>query len=83
MNVEKIGKFIEARRHELGMTQRELAARLFISSKSVSKWETGRGLPDVSILLELCEILQVKAEELLHGELLKGCKVACLSEDLE
>ena len=76
MNVKKIGKFIEARRRALGMTQRELASRLFISSKSVSKWETGRGMPDVSLLLELCEILQVTAEELLHGELEKSSKNA-------
>lgn len=68
MNTEKIAKFIEARRRELGMTQKELASRLFVSSKTVSKWETGRGMPNISVLLDLSDALCVSVVELLSGE---------------
>ena len=53
LNKEKIGRFIAELRKEQGMTQKELAEQLHVSDKSVSKWETGNGIPDVSMLSRL------------------------------
>ena len=58
MNQAKIGKFIASCRKEQNLTQEDLAKKLGINSKAVSKWECGKGLPDVSIMLELCKILK-------------------------
>lgn len=55
---------IVKRRHELGMTQLELANKLNISDKVISKWETGRSLPDTSMLIPLCEVLEISIDEL-------------------
>ena len=68
MDQEKIGKFIAALRKEQSITQKELAQRLGVSDKTVSKWETGRGLPEISIMQSLCKILGVSINELLTGE---------------
>ncbi len=68
MNQEKIGKFIATLRKEQSMTQKELAQKLGVSDKTVSKWETGRGLPEISIMQSLCETLDVSINELLSGE---------------
>lgn len=68
MDNVKIGKFIKFLRREKGLTQTELADKLMLSDKTVSKWETGNGLPDVSIMIPLCEILGVTVNELLSGE---------------
>lgn len=68
MNQEKIGKFIAALRKENSMTQKELAEKLGVSDKTVSKWETGRGLPEISIMQSLCETLDISINELLSGE---------------
>ena len=68
MNQEKIGKFIASCRKEHGMTQAVLAEKLGISDRAVSKWETGRSLPDAGIMLKLCEILNINTNELLSGE---------------
>ncbi len=68
LNQVKIGTFIAEVRKEKGMTQKELAERLNISDKTVSKWETGKGMPDNSILLELCHVLDISVNELLSGE---------------
>ena len=68
MNQEKIGKFIAACRKENGYTQAALAERLGITDRAVSKWETGKSLPDASIMLELCELLKININELLTGE---------------
>ena len=56
MNQEKIGKFIALCRKEQKLTQEELALKLGITAKAVSKWECGKGLPDASIMVELCQI---------------------------
>lgn len=69
MNSEKTGNLIRTLRREQGMTQRELAQRLHLSDKTVSKWERGAGCPDVSLLPELSELLGVSLETLLGGEL--------------
>lgn len=61
------GEFLAARRKEKGYTQKELAARLFISDKAVSKWERGLSMPDISLLMPLAELLDVTVTELLEG----------------
>ena len=68
MNQEKIGKFIAACRKENGYTQAALAEKLGITDRAVSKWENGKSMPDASIMLELCELLQINVNELLTGE---------------
>jgi len=65
---EKIGEFIAAQRKEKGMTQKQLGDALKISDKTVSKWECGKGLPDISIIMPLCELLNISVNELLSGE---------------
>lgn len=62
----KFGRFVAGRRHELGLTQRELSSRLGVSDKAVSKWETGQSLPDVALVVPLAEALGVSASELLE-----------------
>mgnify|MGYP003307108079 CR=1 FL=1 len=69
MDTIKIGKFIAERRKALGMTQMQLAEKLYISDRAVSKWETGKSMPDVSIMLELSNILGISVQELLMGEI--------------
>lgn len=71
MNQEKIGKFIAQCRKEKNLTQSQLAEKLNMSDKSISKWETGKGMPDSSIMLELCNYLDINVNELLSGEHLK------------
>ena len=68
MDQIKIGQFIASCRKEQGMTQANLAERLGITDRAVSKWETGRSLPDSGIMLELCELLHISVNELLSGE---------------
>ena len=68
MNQIKIGKFIASCRKEQGMTQAVLAEKLGISDRAVSKWETGKSMPDSGIMLELCELLKINVNELLSGE---------------
>ena len=68
MENRKIGAFIAERRKESGLTQQALADRLGLTNKAVSKWETGDGLPDITILPALAENLGVSVDELLAGE---------------
>ena len=68
MDQVPIGRFIKAMRKEKNFTQREVAEKLNISEKTVSKWETGNGLPEVSLMLPLCELLGISVNELLSGE---------------
>lgn len=68
MDQEKIGKFISSCRKEKGLTQAALAGKLGITDRAVSKWETGKSLPDASIMLELCGLLEIDVNELLTGE---------------
>lgn len=68
MDQIKIGKFIAQQRKEQSMTQRQLADILGISDKTVSKWETGNGLPEVSLMMPLCDSLKINVNELLSGE---------------
>ena len=66
---EKFGAFLARLRKEKGLTQKELAERLFVSDKAVSKWERSLSLPDVALLLPLADCLWVNVTELLRGEL--------------
>lgn len=68
MEQEMIGKFISACRKEKELTQMQLAEKLNITNRAVSKWETGKSMPDVSIMLALCDILGITVNELLSGE---------------
>lgn len=68
MDQSKTGKFIAQERRVQNLTQRQLADKLAISDKTVSKWECGKGLPEVSLMLPLCEILQITVNDLLSGE---------------
>ena len=68
MNQIKIGKFISECRKEKKLTQSQLAEKMNITDKAVSKWENGKSLPDISLLLPLCEILGISLNELFIGE---------------
>ena len=68
MDNKRTGTLIAARRQELGLTQRELAERLNVSDRTVSKWERGAGFPDVSLLEPLADALELSILELIHGE---------------
>lgn len=72
MDQIRTGKFIRRLRTERGWTQSAFAGRLGVSEKTVSKWETGRGLPEVSLMLPVCELLGITVNELLAGERLEG-----------
>ena len=68
MDLNKISNFIKTKRKELGITQDELAEKLFVTEKAISRWETGRGTPDISLLLPLSKELNIDVSELLNGE---------------
>ena len=71
MNQQKIGKFISRCRKNKKLTQEQLAEQLGVTDRAVSKWERGLNLPDVSIMIELCNILDINVNELLTGEIIK------------
>ena len=68
MNQSSIGKFISQKRKEQNMTQEQLAEKLGVSNKTVSKWECGRCMPDYSIVKPLCQELDITVSELMDGE---------------
>ena len=68
MNQEKIGKFICEKRKEKGLTQQDLANKLMVTNKAVSKWENGKCMPDIAIIKDLCNILDITITSLLNGE---------------
>lgn len=68
MDQEKIGKFIAQKRKEKKFTQEELAEILNVNSRSISRWENGKCLPDISLYNSICEILEVSVNELLSGK---------------
>lgn len=71
MNQVKIGKFIAKCRKENNLTQMQLAEKLNITDRAISKWETGKSMPDSSIMLDLCNELKISVNELLSGEVIK------------
>ena len=68
MDQEKIGKFILKLRKEKNMTQIQLAERLGVTDRAISKWENGRGMPDLSLMKPLCDELGITINELLSGK---------------
>ncbi len=68
MNQNKIGAFISERRKAKGWTQNQLAEKLGITDKAISKWETGRSMPDLSLFIPLCGLLEITLNELFAGE---------------
>ena len=81
MDLIKIGRYIAGKRKALGLTQRQLAEKLGMSDKSVSKWERGVCLPDVSLYMELCGILGISINEFLAGEDIVQEELARKSEE--
>ena len=81
MNQQKIGKFISTCRKAKKITQEQLAEKLGVTDRAVSKWERGLNLPDTSIMLELCHILDINVNELLTGEIIKKEKYMKQAED--
>ena len=71
MNQVKIGKFIAECRKGKNLTQAQLAEKLNITDRAISKWETGKGMPDPSIMLDLCNELNISVNELLSGEMIE------------
>lgn len=71
MNQVEIGKFIAQCRKNKNLTQLQLAEKLKITDRAISKWETGKGMPDSSIMLELCNELDITVNELLSGEMIE------------
>ncbi len=69
MDQVKIGKFLQTRRKECGLTQSELAEKLSVSDRAISKWENGNCLPDADHMTELCEILGITVNDLFSGEI--------------
>ena len=68
IDVDKISIFIKYKRKELGITQSELAERLYVTEKAISRWETGKGTPNISLLIPLAKELQIDVSDLLNGE---------------
>ena len=68
MDQVKIGRFIAERRKNAGLTQMQLEEKLSITDRAVSKWETGKSMPDTSLMLELCDELKISVNDLLSGE---------------
>lgn len=68
MNQQIIGKFISQKRKEKNLTQEQLAEKLGVSNKTISKWETGKCMPDYSVIRNLCEELEITVAELMDGE---------------
>ena len=69
MDQVKIGKFISDSRKKIGLTQLQLAEKLNITDRAISKWENGKSMPDSSIMLELCDVLKISINDLLNGEI--------------
>ena len=74
MDLIKTGKLIASQRKHNNLTQQQLAEKLFVSEKTISKWECGKGFPDTSLILPLCKLLNISTNELLSGELLQNEK---------
>lgn len=68
MDYNKIGNFIATERKALNLTQSKLAEKIFVSEKTISKWENGNGVPDTDTLPKLCKIFNITINELLNGE---------------
>ena len=81
MNQEKIGKFIVECRKEKNLTQEQIAEKIGTSSKSVSRWENGKTMPDYTIIEDLTKILDISINEFFYGERIPEDKVESVSEE--
>ena len=72
MNTKKIGEFLKVLRKEKGLTQEQLAEILLVSARTISRWETGTNMPDLSILIQMAEFYTVDVKEILDGERKNG-----------
>ncbi len=81
MNQEKTGKFIAGARNHLGLTQKELAEKIGVSDKTISKWECGKSMPDISYLDSLCKSLGINMNELISGERLTEAAYSVKAEE--
>ena len=81
MNQEKIGTFISGARNQLGLTQKELAEKIGVSDKTISKWECGKSMPDISYLDTLCNSLCINMNELISGERLTETAYSVKAEE--
>lgn len=81
MNQKRIGKFILDCRKEKGLTQEQLAEKLSVTSKSISRWENGNTMPDYSLLKDLCTELDININELLSGEKIKESEYMTKAEE--
>ena len=68
MNQQRIGEFLKHLRKDKGMTQEQLAEHFYVSSRTVSRWETGNNLPDLDMLIELADFYDVDIREIIDGE---------------
>ena len=80
INNEKFGEFVVQLRKEKGMTQKELAEKLYVSDKAVSKWERGLSLPDIALLQPMAETLGVSVTELLSGQMIRPGQTMTVQE---
>ena len=78
---EKIGKFIAQARNQMGLTQKELAEQIGVSDKTVSKWECGKSVPDISYLDSLCKALSINMNELISGQRLTETDYSSKAEE--
>ena len=81
MDLQIIGKFIKEQRKAKGLTQLQLSEKLNVSEKTISKWECGNGFPDTSLMLPICEELDISANELLSGKKLTTNEYKQLAEN--
>ncbi len=82
MDQERIGIFIQEQRKAHGLTQQELADRVGVTNKAVSKWEKGRSMPDVSLFEPICEVLEISVSELLAGKKIEAADQQQAAEEL-
>ena len=68
MDQKRIGSFLKELRKEKGITQEQVAEKLNVSARTVSRWETGRNMPDISLLVEIAELFDVTIPEIINGE---------------
>ena len=81
MNQQITGKFIAQKRKEKNLTQEQLGEKLGVSNKTVSKWETGKCMPDYSIVQNLCEQLEITVAELMNGEVAEEQSICTYDEE--
>lgn len=81
MNYQKSGLLLQARRKDLNLTQKELADRIGVSDKTISKWECGKGLPDLEILSELCRVLGITVNDYVSGEIITSDAYSAAAEE--